>query len=254
MLHKIEPTIRRMEYRIAYAPTPLPVLSKMNLSATEDLPAEVADTESHDEFLLLTERLREQERQATERESALMQQLEAAKAEAYERGRREEESSHKAAIERIAHSLAGTLGEFASVRDAYLAQVEQEVVRLALSIATRILHREAQMDALLLSGAVRVALGQLSDTTEVRLRVPVAEYELWGEMIRLMPNLPLRPQLVADDGLSAGECTLETHLGSVDLGVKAQLAEIERGFFDLLERREPVRRDEFRTEMKAEEA
>jgi flagellar assembly protein FliH len=97
-------------------------------------------------------------------------------------------------------------------------------------------------------------LGQLSDTTEVRLRVPAAEYELWGEMIRLMPNLPLRPQLVADDGLSAGECTLETHLGSVDLGVKAQLAEIERGFFDLLERREPVRRDEFRAEMKAGEA
>jgi flagellar assembly protein FliH len=252
MLHKIEPTIRRMEYRIAYAPTPLPVLSKMNLSASEDLPEEVADKESHDEFLLLTERLREHERQSTERESALMQQLEAVKAEAYERGRREEESSHKAAIERIAQSVAGTLGTFASVRDAYLAQVEQEVVRLALSIATRILHREAQMDALLLSGAVRVALGQLSDTTEVRLRVPAAEYELWGEMIRLMPNLPLRPQLVADDGLSAGECTLETHLGSVDLGVKAQLAEIERGFFDLLERREPVRRDEFRTEMKAE--
>jgi flagellar assembly protein FliH len=254
MLHKIEPTIRRMEYRIAYAPTPLPVLSKMNLSPTEDLPAEVADKESHDEFLLLTERLREQERQSTERESALMQQLEAVKAEAYERGRREEESGHKAAIERIAHSVAHTLNEFTSVRDAYLAQVEQEVVRLALSIATRILHREAQMDALLLSGAVRVALGQLSDTTEVRLRVPAAEYELWGEMIRLMPNLPLRPQLVADDGLSAGECTLETHLGSVDLGVKAQLAEIERGFFDLLERREPVRRDEFRTEMKVEEA
>ena len=254
MLHKIEPTIRRMEYRIAYAPTPLPVLSKMNLSASEDLPAEVADKESHDEFLLLTERLRDQERHSTERESALMLQLEAAKAEAYERGRREEESSHKAAIERIAHSLALTLNEFTSVRDAYLAQVEQEVVRLALSIATRVLHREAQMDALLLSGAVRVALGQLSDTTEVRLRVPASEYELWGEMIRLMPNLPLRPQLVADDGLSAGECTLETHLGSVDLGVKAQLAEIERGFFDLLERREPVRRDEFRGEMKAEEA
>ena len=118
MLHKIEPTIRRMEYRIAYAPTPLPVLSKMNLSATEDLPAEVADTESHDEFLLWTERLREHERQSTERESALMQQLEAVKAEAYERGRREEESSHKAAIERIQVSATAeaTPGNWASRR------------------------------------------------------------------------------------------------------------------------------------------
>jgi flagellar assembly protein FliH len=29
-----------------------------------------------------------------------------------------------------------------------------------------------------------------------------------------------------------GECALETQLGSVDLGIRAQLGEIERGFFD----------------------
>ena len=42
--------------------------------------------------------------------------------------------------------------------------------------------------------------------------------------------------------------------GAVDLGVKAQLEEIERGFFDLLEHREPVRRDELRAGTKLEEA
>ena len=29
-----------------------------------------------------------------------------------------------------------------------------------------------------------------------------------------------------------GDCTIETELGSVDLGIRAQLGEIERGFFD----------------------
>jgi flagellar assembly protein FliH len=251
MLHKMEPTIRRMEYRIAYAPEPLTVLPK--IGAPEESSPEVEDKEANDEFLKLAERFRALEQQFSERESEFTHQLEAARKEAYERGRSEEVSSYKATTEKIAQSLGNTLKEFVSVRDAYLAQVEQEVVRLALSIAARILHREAQMDALLLSGAVRVALGQLSDTTEVRLRVPESEYELWGEMVRLMPNLPLRPQLISDENLSTGECALETHLGSVDLGVKAQLAEIERGFFDLLERREPVRRDELRTEAKPEE-
>ena len=51
---------------------------------------------------------------------------------------------------------------FAEERDRYLHAVEQEVVRLALAVAARILRREAQMDPLLLTGAVRVALGQLS--------------------------------------------------------------------------------------------
>ena len=47
-------------------------------------------------------------------------------------------------------------------RDRYLHAVEHEVVKLALAVAARILRREAQMDPLLLTGAVRVALGQLS--------------------------------------------------------------------------------------------
>jgi hypothetical protein len=29
-----------------------------------------------------------------------------------------------------------------------------------------------------------------------------------------------------------GDCVIETELGSVDLGIRAQLGEIERGFFD----------------------
>jgi flagellar assembly protein FliH len=29
-----------------------------------------------------------------------------------------------------------------------------------------------------------------------------------------------------------GDCAIETELGSVDLGIRAQLGEIERGFFD----------------------
>jgi len=29
-----------------------------------------------------------------------------------------------------------------------------------------------------------------------------------------------------------GDCMIETELGSVDLGIRAQLGEIERGFFD----------------------
>ncbi len=35
-------------------------------------------------------------------------------------------------------------------------------MKLALAVAARILRREAQMDPLLLTGAVRVALGQLA--------------------------------------------------------------------------------------------
>jgi flagellar assembly protein FliH len=105
-------------------------------------------------------------------------------------------------------------------------------VKLALGIAARILRREAQMDPLLLTGAVRVALGQLSGSTEVRLRVPSAELDLWNDVIALLPNLSLKPAVVAGEGMRLGDCVIETTLGSVDLGIRSQLGEIERGFFD----------------------
>src|ERR1700743_3390014 len=245
---KEEVTIRRMEYRAAYSPAQTSRLTSSlpatHLLSPESFAAQTQVKQPEQPQTDIQDRLMEFEQQSAEREHLFALQLEAARKESFELGRREAESAHAAVVQGIYSALDQSLRAFRDARDAYLAQVEQEVVRLALSIAARILHREAMMDPLLLSGAVRVALGQLSDTTEVRLRVPVAEYELWGEMIRLMPNLPLRPQLVANDGLSAGECTLETHLGSVDLGVKAQLAEIERGFFDLLDRNEPGRRRE----------
>lgn len=88
------------------------------------------------------------------------------------------------------------------------------------------------MDPLLLTGAVRVALGQLSGSTQVRLRVPEAELALWTEAILLLPNLAIKPTVIAGEGMRLGDCVIETDLGSVDLGIRAQLGEIERGFFD----------------------
>jgi len=121
---------------------------------------------------------------------------------------------------------------FRREQELYLHRVEAEVVRLALAVAARILRREAQMDPLLLTGAVRVALGQLSASTAVRLRVPRTELQLWTEAIGLLPNLTVKPAVVAGEEMQLGDCVIETELGCVDLGVRAQLAEIERGFFD----------------------
>jgi flagellar assembly protein FliH len=145
----------------------------------------------------------------------------------------EAQSGSQAATQRErVQQAAGLLESFTEERDQYLQKVEHEVVKLALAVAARILRREAQMDPLLLTGAVRVALGQLSQSTQVRLRVPLAELALWTEAIALVPNLTIKPSVIAGEGMRLGECVMETELGSVDLGIRAQLGEIERGFFD----------------------
>jgi flagellar assembly protein FliH len=141
-------------------------------------------------------------------------------------------ASQAAAEQRRARQGVELIESFHQERERYLHAVEHEVVKLALAVAARILRREAQMDPLLLTGAVRVALGQLSGSTQVRLRVPAAELDLWTEAIALVPNLAVKPTVEAGEGMRLGDCLIETGLGSVDLGIRAQLSEIERGFFD----------------------
>jgi flagellar assembly protein FliH len=171
------------------------------------------------------------------REEALARQLEAVRQEGIEQGRHLAAAESSEWRQQRASELAAATEAFRISRDTYLAQVEKEVVQLALAIAERILHRESQLDPLLLSGAVRMALGYLADSTEVRLRVPPEQQELWTDMMRLMPGLAFRPQVVADAELRGCTAVLESSLGTADLSVQAQLEEIERGFFDRIETR-----------------
>jgi flagellar assembly protein FliH len=125
--------------------------------------------------------------------------------------------------------------EFARERARYFAGVEAEVVKLALAIAARVLHREVMLDPLLLTGVVRVALEKVAEDSATVLRVPVDDVEMWREVFVASPESSL--QIVGDERLAAGECVLETNVGRVELGVSAQLEEIERGFFDLIQQR-----------------
>ena len=55
---------------------------------------------------------------------------------------------------------------------------------------------------------------------------------MWTETIALVPNLTLKPAVVAGEGMRLGDCVIESKVGTVDLGMRSQLGEIERGFFD----------------------
>lgn len=128
--------------------------------------------------------------------------------------------------------LSGIMARFDAERTRFFEQAEQQVARLALAVAGRILRREAEADPLLLTGAVRVALGQLCDSTQVSLRVPATDLDLWTETISHLPNLRIRPEVIADHAMHTGDCAIETSMGAADLGIDAQLDELERCLFD----------------------
>ena len=176
--------------------------------------------------------LGEQVRSQAEQMSA---SIERARVEGRETARREWEKELEERIAKERASLLTVCEEFQKERARYFVAVESEVVKLALAIGERVVHREVKLDPLLLAGVVRVALEKVAEGSTAVLRVPADELTKWQEIGLGERGSSVR--LVGDEGMQAGECAIDTNVGRVELGVGAQLDEIERGFFDLLQQR-----------------
>src|SRR5271163_1863146 len=79
----------------------------------------------------------------------------------------ETEASLRSEYDARSTAEAGKIREaldlFQVERKDYFARVESEVVHLALAISAKILHREAQVDRMLVAALVRVAIDKLHD-------------------------------------------------------------------------------------------
>lgn len=162
--------------------------------------------------------------------------LEAGRLQGFEEGRVAGKREAEAAVqlERTRHmqQIASSIQAIVEEKNHLFQKVEREVVDLALGIASHILRREAQSDPLFLTNSVRTALGQLSGSMKATLLVPASELKMWEMTFANLPNLPVRPEILADQGMETGDCSLRTEIGTVDLGFRAQLKEVTKGFVD----------------------
>jgi flagellar assembly protein FliH len=131
-------------------------------------------------------------------------------------------------------AIATALAGFTRERSAYYRNIEEEAVQLALAIARKILHREAQVDPLLLMGIVRVALEQIEAATGVTLAVAPQQAPEWQRYLASQIHPGDLPQIVEDPAVPPQQCQLRTSMGTAQLGIEVQLKEIEQGFADLL--------------------
>jgi flagellar assembly protein FliH len=170
-----------------------------------------------------------------EMECRLKQARSEAAAEAEQRLRKANEGK----LEALSAQIKGAVEQFTQERRSYFSRVETEVVRLALSIAARILHREAQVDPMLVAALVRIAIEKIRDGSGVTVRVAPGNAAGWRSCLGEIIN-GSNVEVAEDQQLGVQECVLETRLGSADFSMEAQLKEIERGFFDLLAHRPEI--------------
>lgn len=120
--------------------------------------------------------------------------------------------------------LTATIAEVAGLRRRIFDAAEHEVMTLALGVAQRILHREVQLAPDILLAMARVALGRMGDRVEATVRLHPADVAAVTRAGAPSDGLVLE----ADPSLPRGGCRVESVVGSVDLGVDAQLTELSR--------------------------
>jgi flagellar assembly protein FliH len=157
-----------------------------------------------------------------------------ARAWGHKQGEIESRAKFEEQITRERSAVAAALKDFSRERAAYYQKIEEETVCLALSIARKILHREAQVDPLLLMGVVRVALERIEGATVVVLAVHPQQAADWRSYLVSHMDPGSVPEIVEDSALAIERCQLRTSMGTADLGLDLQLKEIEQGLMDLL--------------------
>lgn len=115
-------------------------------------------------------------------------------------------------------------------------EAEEDLVRLSIEIARRILRREILTDPEAILGLAKAALDRVEAREVIRVRThPQDARTLETRFAEL--GMPERCEVSADPRLERGAVILETSRGMFDASVDTQLQEIERGFADLVRRR-----------------
>jgi flagellar assembly protein FliH len=155
--------------------------------------------------------------------------------EARESGRREGDAEGRtraaddlrAAIERLANSIA----ELDQFRGQLLRQTEGAAVRLSIAIARRVLRRELTVDPEAIEGLVRAALERLQSQENCRVRMhPDYVPALRASVERL--GMTARVEVIEDAAQEPGAAVFEMSRGSLNASIDSQLKEIERGLVD----------------------
>jgi flagellar assembly protein FliH len=177
----------------------------------------------------------DEESNTCKNEYELREQLEVARQAGMNEGRREAEADCERRVIEERMQILGLSRAFQGERERYFSAVEAEIVKLALAIAARVLHREAKLDPVMLQAVVKIALKRVREESGAVLRVPMSDMQMWREL--MMRDESCAVEVIGDPRLERGDCVLDTRVGRVELGVSAQLEEIEKGFFDLLQQR-----------------
>ena len=127
----------------------------------------------------------------------------------------------------ISEEVPNNLQNLTHLREQIAGHMEEELLRLAIEIAKKVVHREITTDREVILSLIHVALARLQNRTVAYIRLNPSDYQyIITHSDRI--NTGKTIELVSDPSITRGGCIIETDFGNVDARIEQQFLEIER--------------------------
>ena len=133
--------------------------------------------------------------------------------------------------ESLAQALKAATGAFNAEKEALMEGARADLLRLALTMARRVIRREINMDDQVALRAVEEAVTLVADRSDMVISVHPADLDILkqahNELVARMDQAR-HIRFEADADISRGGCVVRTAGGAVDIQVESQLENMER--------------------------
>lgn len=156
--------------------------------------------------------------------------IEKMKKEVYDRGYK---AGVAAGAAKQQHEIDNQFGELISsipqVIKKALKEVEEEVVKLCLNVAQKVIRKEIENKQYIMQ-TISALLQSISDKTELTLKLNPRDMNNLREagMDLGIAKDVKELKIVEDDSIAQGGCIIKTNLGWLDATIDTQMAEIEK--------------------------
>ncbi|MFY9227590.1 MAG: FliH/SctL family protein [Blastocatellia bacterium] len=131
------------------------------------------------------------------------------------------------AMEILNKDINKSLEELSFLGQQIAAHMEEDLLKLSIEIAKKVVHREITTDREVIISLVQVALARLHNRTVAYIRLNPMDYQyLVSNSERIATGKTI--ELSSDPTITRGGCIIETEFGNVDARIEQQFVEIER--------------------------
>jgi len=159
------------------------------------------------------------------------EELEEKLRESFQSGLAEGKKLTERGLLNVFNSLRTATEGLHALRERVLRESEDELLKLTMLIAHKVILQEVRQDEGILLNVVRSAIGRISETDDITIYLNPEDLSLLtssrGDSFRtefVTDGMKLKP----DPGLLQGSCRIDTEMGTIDASFDAQLEEIYR--------------------------